>query len=95
MKPGLLIFGIDDLSSGYATKLLPAEVEFICHFTDIPHLGTVEICPRDYDELVGMTNEIFESYKAKGWIVEGLVIRSLDSNNLSTKVMNNFYDSRK
>ena len=96
MQPGLLIFSIDDLSSGYGTKLLHPEVEFICYFADILHLGIIEICPKDYDELVNMTNEIFESYKRdKGWTVEGLVIRSLDSNNLSTKIINNFYDSRK
>jgi hypothetical protein len=95
-KPNLAIFGIDDLSSGYATKLLHPEVECICHFANIPHLGIIEVCPKDYNELVDMTNEIFESYKRdKGWTVEGLVVRTLDSNNLSCKIMNNFYDSRK
>lgn len=96
MKSNLVIFGIDDLSSGFATKLLPAEVEVICHFADIQYLGTVEIFPKNYEELVSMTNVIFENYKRdKGWTIEGLVIRTLDSNNLSVKVMNNSYDAKK
>ena len=95
-KPSLVIFGIDDLSSGFATKVLPAEVEFICHFADIEHLGTTEIFPKNYDELVETANSIFESYKReKGWIIEGVVVRTLDSNKLSVKVMNNSYDAKK
>lgn len=96
MKPSLTIFGIDDLASGYATKLLPSEMESICHLLNIPCVSTVEICPRDYDDLVDMANEIFESYRRdKGWTIEGLVVRTLDSNKLSFKIMNNLYDSRK
>ena len=96
MKPNLIIFGIDDLASGFATKLLHPEVEFICYFSDIQHLGAVEIFPKNYDELVSLANDIFESYKKdKGWTIEGLVIRTLDSNRLSTKVMNPIYDSKK
>ena len=96
MQPSLLIFGVDDLSSGFATKLLPSEVQSICNFAGISCLSSVEICPRDYDELVTMANEIFESYKRdRGLIIEGVVVRTLGSNNLSCKIMNDSYDAKK
>lgn len=96
MKPSLSIFGIDSLESGYATKLLPAEVEFICHFADIQCLSSIEIFPKNYDELIEVANNIFENYKRdRGWTIEGIVVRTLDSNKLSVKVMNLEYDSKK
>jgi len=96
IKPNLVIFGVDDLASGFATKLLPAEVEVICHFADIQCLSSIEIFPKNYDELIEVANSIFESYKKeKGWIIEGIVIRTLESNRLSCKVMNEIYDSKK
>ena len=96
MKPTLTIFGIDDLASGFATKLLPREVESTCHEADVQYLGSIEIFPKNYDELIDAANSIFESYKRdKGWTIEGIVIRTLDSNRLSVKVMNDAYDSKK
>ena len=40
--------------------------------------------------------DIFEEFKEKkDWVVEGVVARTLNSNRLSCKIMNNFYDSKK
>lgn len=95
-SPGLIIFGIDDLQSGFATKLLPFEVAMICSQINIPYVETVEILAKDYDELIELANCKFKAYKEqKGWVIEGLVVRSLDSNKLSVKVMNLEYDSKK
>lgn len=95
-KPNIAIFGIDTLESGFATKLLPNEVVDICKELDLPNLETVEITPKNYDELVEMATDLFKGYKeTKGWVIEGLVVRTLTSNNLSVKVMNNSYDEKK
>jgi RNA ligase (TIGR02306 family) len=96
MKPGLAIFGIDDLSSGFATKLLPEEVAMICSEIDVPYVETIEIMVKDYDELVEIANSKFKAYQEeRGWVVEGVVVRTLDNNKLSCKVMNNAYDTKK
>ena len=95
-KPTLAIFGIDSLETEFATKLLPGEVESICYWHSINSLPSLEIFPKNYEELVDMTNVIFESYKRdKGGTIEGVVVRTLDSNRLSTKIMNFEYDSKK
>lgn len=96
MKPSLAIFGIDDLSSGFATRLLPSEVESICQELDLEYLSYTPIFPQDYDHLITIANDIFKVYKEDcGWVVEGIVVRTLDSNTLSCKVMNNAYDEKK
>lgn len=95
-SPGLIIFGIDDLQSGFATKLLPYEVAMICSQINISYVETVEILAKDYDELIEIANCKFKAYKEqRDWVVEGLVVRTLTSNNLSVKVMNDNYDSKK
>jgi len=96
LKSGLSIFGIDDLSSGYATKLLPREVEAICKELELEHITYTQIFPKDYNHLVEIAEGIFNDYKIKNnWAVEGIVVRTLESNNLSCKVMNQHYDSKK
>jgi len=96
-KPSLTIFGIDTLESGFATKLLPKEVEEIC-FGELPYLGYQPFYSdvSNYDELVIEAKKVFEYFKtANGWDIEGIVIRTLDSNNLTCKIMNPIYDSKK
>lgn len=96
MKPNLAIFGIDDLASGYAIKLLPSEVASICKELDLNYLPTIEVLAKDYDTLVALANSEFNAYKKdRGWIVEGLVVRTLNNNNLSAKIMNSEYDAKK
>lgn len=96
-KPSLTIFGIDDLSSGFATKLLPREVEEIC-FGELPYLGYQPFYSEvsNYDELIVEAKKVFDYFKANNcWDIEGIVVRTLDSNKLSAKVMNDNYDARK
>lgn len=95
-KPSLSIFGIDDLQSGFATKLLPYEVEAICEELGLDYVEHGYISVDNYDDLITMANNRFEYYKnEKGWTVEGLVVRSLKSNKLSCKILNDLYDSKK
>lgn len=95
-KPNLAIFGIDDLASGYATKLLPKEVEEICKESDLEYLCYCPLLVSNYDELMSKAKEIFDEFSQKeGWTIEGIVIRTLNSNRLSVKVMNDAYDSKK
>jgi RNA ligase (TIGR02306 family) len=95
-KPNLVIFGIDDLSSGFATKLLPKEVEEICQACEIEYLCYCPILVTNYEELMDKAKSIFKEFEEKeGWIVEGIVVRSLNSNVLSCKIMNLIYDSKK
>jgi len=98
LKSGLSIFGIDDLdlSGGYATKLLPKEVESICKELELEYVTYTQIFPKDYNHLVEIAEGIFNDYEINdNWAVEGIIVRTLDSNNLSCKVMNQHYDSKK
>jgi len=95
-KPSLVIYGIDTLESGFATKLLPMEVEGICKRLEVNYVPYLQIFPKNYDELIEVANKVFENYREqKNWIIEGVVVRTLDSNKLSAKVMNNAYDAKK
>jgi RNA ligase (TIGR02306 family) len=94
--PNIVVFGIDTLESGFATKLLPMEVEGICKRLEVDYVPYLEIFPKNYDELIEVANKIFENYREqKNWVIEGIVVRTLDSNKLSAKVMNNAYDAKK
>ena len=42
-----------------------------------------------------LNENIFSYFKSNGQIVEGIVVRTLDNNRLSTKIMNLEYDSKK
>lgn len=95
-KPSLTIFGIDDLASGFATKLLPREVESICKEAGLEYLCYCPLSVSNYDELMSKAKEIFDEFAEKEkWIIEGIVVRTLESNKLSVKVMNDSYDAKK
>ena len=92
-------FGLDDLSAGRHARRI--------HFDEVVNLQTVA---RDlnlswakpvlmgiynYDEIIDKCNEIFKYYKEEhGQIIEGIVIRTHYSNNLSVKLINGEYDAR-
>jgi len=96
MKPSIKIFGIDDLDTGGAVRLLPDEVVSICKDVGIDYLVPLPISASNYDELISKANEIFENYKqTENWVIEGIVIRTKNNNKLSTKIMNDRYDEKK
>lgn len=96
-KPNLVIFGIDTLESGFAVKLLPNEVAEICEACNVEYLPTEEILEvNSYQRLMDRAKNLFGYYQeSKNQTIEGIVVRTLTSNNLSVKIMNDFYDSKK
>lgn len=93
-RPGLFIYGVDNLESGFATKLLPYEMTEICGILGIPCLSPTLMSAKTYDELIEEAEEIFK-YKLRDSIIEGIVVRTLSSNKLSCKILNNAYDAKK
>ena len=97
LKPSLNIFGIDDLQSGFATKLLPREVEEICKELELEYLPVQEeIEIPTYQRLMDRAKNLFSYYeREREQIVEGIVVRTLNSNKLSCKILNDKYDAKK
>ena len=96
MRPSIKIFGIDDLDTGGAVRLLPEEVVSICKDTEIDYLVPLPISASNYDELISKANEIFENYKqTENWVIEGIVVRTKNNNKLSCKILNMEYDAKK
>ena len=99
LKQGLILFGIDDLSRGHATRINWSNewnLETICKKLNLDWCQPiVELVPLSYNNLSEICQSIFDDYKSKGQIIEGVVIRTKNSNNLSCKWMNPEYDSKK
>ena len=97
-KQTLRLFGADDLSSGYSVRLNYSDkynLKTIAEILDVPYThNIIEFIPESYEHLVQVCRDIFDTEKAKGRIIEGLVIRTLDTNDLSCKYINELYDSK-
>jgi hypothetical protein len=101
-KQGLILFGIDNLSSGFATRIhygQPHNLELVCDELQLQYTPLVrffsQFRPKNYDELISFASDVFKREKEAGRVVEGIVVRTLYSNDLSVKVMNPYYDSKK
>ena len=91
LPKSIAVFGIDDYSSGVAIPLPMKEVDKICQELNLPFVNVVFIKQfTSIEETKDTCNEYFNNN-----FVEGLVIRSYDTNNYSAKYMHNEYDSRK
>lgn len=97
-KQTLRLFGVDDLSSGYSVRLNYSSehnLKVIAEKLELPYThNIIEFIPESYEHLVQLCRDIFDTEKAKGRIIEGLVIRTLDTNDLSCKFINPLYDSK-
>ena len=97
-KQKLVLFGIDDLSEGYSKRINYSSVH---NLRDVSKLLGVEYTPvyiakfSTYEDLCDYCDGIFEKEKAEGRIIEGVVIRTMYTNDLSCKYMNQEYDSKK
>lgn len=97
-KQGLYLFGIDDLSSGFATRL---------NYSSIHNLNVVATqfgiefsnpdwyTPTSYEDFCAFCESIIQDEASKGRIIEGVVVRTKFDNRLSTKYMNKVYDAKK
>jgi RNA ligase (TIGR02306 family) len=97
-KQKLVLFGIDDLSEGFAKRINYSSVHNlrdVANAFGIEFTESVIVKPNTFEELVAICEDIFRTEKEKGKIIEGVVVRTMYSNNLSCKVMNAEYDSKK
>ena len=89
------------MSSGFATRIhygQPHNLEIICHELKLQYTPArlfFQLQPRNYDELISFASDVFKIEKEAGRVIEGIVVRTLYSNDLSVKVMNPEYDSKK
>lgn len=92
-------FGVDDLSTGYAKRINYSNehnLKRISEELDLEYTQHLFEGVYDYDGLIKVCNSIFKDIKERtGQIVEGIVIRTMYSNKLSTKYLNPEYDSKK
>jgi RNA ligase (TIGR02306 family) len=99
-KQGLYLFGVDNLASGFATRINYSEehnLDAICEELELNYLCPADFptTPKNYDELISLAADIFKKEKESGSVIEGIVVRTVYSNDLSVKVMNPYYDSKK
>lgn len=97
-KQKLVLFGIDDLSEGFARRINYSSVHNlrdVSNVIGVEYTDIVVVKPKTYEELIDICEDIFRTEKLKGRIIEGVVVRTMYTNDLSCKVMNMEYDSRK
>lgn len=97
-KQGLKLFGIDSLDKGFGVRQHYGNehsLSKVCDEIGLDYNVPLIIKPSSYEELVEICENIFKEQKANGKVIEGLVIRTMYSNDLSCKFMNQEYDSRK
>jgi hypothetical protein len=92
-------FGVDDLSSGHATRIHYGQEHNLKKISD--ELGweytqTIFEEVLSYDEIISKCDAIFKKIKEEtGQIIEGIVLRTMYSNKLSCKYLNPEYDAKK
>ena len=97
-KQKLVLFGIDVLSVGFSKRINYSSPH---NLRDISKILGIEYTPvfitkfATYEALCEYCDGIFAKEKAEGRIIEGVVVRTMYTNDLSCKVMNPEYDSRK
>lgn len=94
----LVLFGIDDLSEGFSKRInysSPHNLRDVSKILGIEYTESIVSKPKTYEELIDICEDIFRTEKSNGRIIEGVVVRTMYTNDLSCKVMNGDYDSRK
>lgn len=91
LNKSIAVYGIDDYSTGVCVPLPMNDVIDICEGLELPMVDVVfSGMVMSIEEIKDTANEFF-----KNNLIEGIVIRSYDSNQYSSKFMNNEYDSLK
>lgn len=97
-KSAIIWFGVDDLSSGFATRIhygCEHNLKKVCEELEFEYTPQIAELTGSYDDIIKFGNEYFKQMsKETGIIVEGIVIRSKYSNSLSCKFINAEYDSK-
>jgi hypothetical protein len=91
LPKSILVYGIDDYSSGVCVPLPMKDVIEFCNNLAIPHVEIVFNQQfNTLDEVKDVCNEYFKTN-----LIEGIVVRTYDTNSYSGKFMNNEYDNLK
>lgn len=97
-KQGLYLFGVDSLDSGFATRLNYSSehnLETLALQFGIEYSKSDWYSPTSYEDFCNFCESIIQDEASKGRIIEGVVVRTKYSNELSTKYMNKVYDAKK
>lgn len=97
-KQKLVLFGIDDLSEGYAKRInysSPHNLRYVANLLGIEYTQAHIAKFPTYEALCEYCEGIFAKEKSEGRIIEGVVVRTMYTNDLSCKYMNAEYDSKK
>jgi len=97
-KQKLVLFGVDDLSEGFSKRVNYSSIhnlKFLSNLFDIEYTESVVVLVKTYEELIEICENIFKDEKSNGRVIEGVVVRTMYTNDLSCKVMNFEYDSKK
>jgi hypothetical protein len=97
-KQKLVLFGIDDLSEGFARRINYSSVHNlrdVANALGIEYTESVVVKPKTFEEFAEICEDIFRTEKIKGRIIEGVVVRTMYTNDLSCKYMNSEYDAKK
>ena len=97
-KQGLYLFGVDDLSSGFAVRLNQSSkhnlIDLATQF-NMEYAKPIRKFPTSYENFCEIAETIIAEEAKQGRIIEGVVVRTMNDNRLSTKYMNKVYDAKK
>lgn len=91
-------FGIDNMESGFSVRQHLGDkhnLEKVATEIDVPYTTIYKFTPKSFEDIIKQANELFASEKKEGRIIEGVVIRTLHSNAISCKYLNDEYDASK
>ena len=92
-------FGVDDLSSGFSTRINYSQehnLQKVCTDLGLEYTEELYSGVMSYDDIIKFGDEYFKRMVTeKGIYVEGIVIQTKFSNNLSTKYLSSEYDAKK
>lgn len=97
-KPSIILYSIEqkDPKTGIYSRIPFNEFCIICRDLEIERVPTLRTCTvNSVEEMLQIATEIFEEQKAKGIIIEGVVVRSWYGFEFSKKILNPEYDSKK
>lgn len=97
-KQGLYLFGVDNLETGFSVRNHYGNehnLEKIALELGIEYSVSEWHKPASYEEFCQICEGIIKKEQAAGRVIEGVVVRTKYSNELSTKYMSSLYDSKK
>ena len=97
-EQNLMLFGLDNVSGTSAIRLNMTDefnLQRVANDLNLPVSPTVIIAPYGYNDLCNIIQSMFAEYKKQGMVIEGIVVRTIESNDLSCKFINPEYDNKK